>query len=75
MTKPRHPEKINKPYNPIKKKPEWIRSKIVDTQTFFKTKAIVNKNNLNTAGYAINSVFTNTLKDNPLANALMHQKN
>ena len=48
MTKPRHPEKINKPYNPIKKKPEWIRSKIVDTQTFFKTKAIVNKNNLNT---------------------------
>ena len=48
MTKPRHPEKVNKPYNPIKKKPEWIRSKIVDTQTFFKTKAIVNKNNLNT---------------------------
>ena len=48
MTKPRHPEKINKPYNPIKKKPEWIRSKIVDTQTFFKTKAVVNKNNLNT---------------------------
>ena len=48
MTKPRHPEKINKPYNPIKKKPEWIRSKIVDTQTFFKTKEIVNKNNLNT---------------------------
>ncbi len=48
MTKPRHPEKIKKPYNPIKKKPEWIRSKIVDTQTFFKTKAIVNKNNLNT---------------------------
>ena len=34
-----------------------------------------NKNNLNTAGYAINTVFTNTLKDNPLANALMHQKN
>ena len=48
MTKPRHPEKINKPYNPIKKKPEWIRSKILDTQTFFKTKAVVNKNNLNT---------------------------
>ncbi len=48
MTKPRHPEKINKPYNPIKKKPAWIRSKILDTQTFFKTKAVVNKNNLNT---------------------------
>tara|TARA_Y100001970_G_C14124077_1_gene797946 strand:- start:175 stop:1116 length:942 start_codon:yes stop_codon:yes gene_type:complete len=48
MTKPRHPEKINKPFNPIKKKPKWIRSKIIDTQTFFKTKAVVNKNNLNT---------------------------
>ncbi len=48
MSNHRHPEKINKPYNPIKKKPDWIRSKILDTQTFFKTKAIVNKNNLNT---------------------------
>ena len=48
MNKPRHPEKINKPYNPIKKKPEWIRSKILDTKIFFKTKAVVNKNNLNT---------------------------
>tara|TARA_B100001029_G_scaffold20920_1_gene13834 strand:- start:229 stop:1170 length:942 start_codon:yes stop_codon:yes gene_type:complete len=48
MTKPRHPEKVNKPYNPIKKKPDWIRSKILDTQTFFKTKAVVNKNNLHT---------------------------
>ena len=46
MTKIRHPEKINKPINPIKKKPSWIRSKIVDSQTFFKTKEIVNKNNL-----------------------------
>ena len=46
MTKPRHPEKINKPYNPIKKKPSWIRSKVLDSQTFFNTKAIVNKNNL-----------------------------
>ena len=48
MNKPRHPEKVNKPYNPIKKKPDWIRSKILDTQTFFKTKAVVNKNNLHT---------------------------
>ena len=44
--KPRHPEKVNKPINPIKKKPSWIRSKIVDSQTFFKTKQIVNQNNL-----------------------------
>ena len=38
--KPRHPEKVNKPVNPIKKKPEWIRSKIVDSQVFFQTKQI-----------------------------------
>ena len=48
MTKPRHPEKINKPFNPIKKKPNWIRSKILDTSIFFKTKEVVNRNNLNT---------------------------
>ncbi len=48
MRKIRHPEKVNKPTNPIKKKPEWIRSKIIDSQVFFKTKEIVNKNNLNT---------------------------
>jgi len=44
--KPRHPEKVNKPFNPIKKKPEWIRSKMVDSQIFFQTKQLVNKNNL-----------------------------
>ena len=44
--KPRHPEKVNKPINPIKKKPDWIRSKIVDSQIFFQTKKIVNQNNL-----------------------------
>ena len=44
--KPRHPEKINKPINPIKRKPDWIRSKIVDSKNFFETKKIVNQNNL-----------------------------
>ena len=44
--KPRHPEKVNKPINPIKKKPEWIRSKIIDSQIFFQTKQVVNQNNL-----------------------------
>ena len=44
--KPRHPEKVNKPFNPIKKKPEWIRSKIVDSKIFFQTKQVVNQNNL-----------------------------
>ena len=44
--KVRHPEKVNKPVHPIKKKPEWIRSKIVDSQIFFQTKQVVNQNNL-----------------------------
>ena len=46
MSKVRHPEKVNKPINPIKKKPEWIRSKIVDSKIFFQTKQVVNRNNL-----------------------------
>ena len=45
-TKPRHPEKIRNPINPIKKKPEWIRSKLTNSKEFFLTKTIVNKNNL-----------------------------
>ena len=44
--KARHPEKVNKPFNPIKKKPEWIRSKILDSKTFFQTKKVVNQYNL-----------------------------
>ena len=44
--KTRHPEKVNKPFNPIKKKPEWIRSKILDSKTFFQTKKVVNQYNL-----------------------------
>ena len=44
----RHPEKINKPINPIKKKPNWIRSKIVNSKEFFITKTIVNQNQLKT---------------------------
>ena len=39
----RHPEKINKPLNPIKRKPDWIRSKITNSREFFVTKSIVNK--------------------------------
>jgi lipoyl synthase len=46
MSKARHPEKVNKPINPIKKKPEWIRSKIVDSKIFFQTKQVVNQNSL-----------------------------
>ena len=42
----RHPEKINKPTNPIKKKPKWIRSKLLNSKEFFLTKSVINKNNL-----------------------------
>ena len=42
----RHPEKVNKPVNPIKKKPEWIRSKLSNSKEFFLTKTVINQNNL-----------------------------
>ena len=42
----RHPEKQNKPISPIKKKPDWIRSKLTNSKEFFLTKTIVNNNNL-----------------------------
>ena len=42
----RHPEKINKKSHPIKKKPNWIRSKLINSKEFFLTKTIVNTNNL-----------------------------
>ena len=45
-TKIRHPEKVNKPVNPIKKKPDWIRSKLSNRKEFFLTKTVVNQNNL-----------------------------
>tara|TARA_B110000971_G_scaffold213914_1_gene245354 strand:+ start:1111 stop:2049 length:939 start_codon:yes stop_codon:yes gene_type:complete len=46
--KTRHPEKIKNIISPLKKKPDWIRSKITDSKIFFKTKEVVNKNKLNT---------------------------
>jgi len=44
----RHPEKVNKPVNPIKKKPKWIKSTLTNSQEFFLTKTIVNQHNLKT---------------------------
>jgi len=46
--KARHPEKVNNPISPIKKKPNWIRTRILDTQNYFKTKEIINKKKLHT---------------------------
>ena len=42
----RHPEKQKNPINPLKKKPEWIRSKLTNRREFFLTKSVVNQNNL-----------------------------
>ena len=36
-------KKINNPIHPIKKKPSWIRSKIINSQNYFKTKDIINQ--------------------------------
>ena len=44
----RHPEKINKPVNLIKKKPSWIRSRLVNSQNFFLTKSIINQKKIHT---------------------------
>ncbi len=44
--KVRHPEKINKPDNPIKRKPSWIKSKIINSREFFTTKRLINKSKL-----------------------------
>ena len=44
----RHPEKINNPISPIKKKPIWIRTKITNTENYFKTKEIIDKKKLHT---------------------------
>ena len=46
--KPRHPEKINKPVNPIQRKPDWIRVKISNSSIYNETKEIVKSNNLHT---------------------------
>ena len=44
--RPRHPEKVKNPINPIKKKPDWIRSKLINSKEFFLTKTVVSQNNL-----------------------------
>ena len=41
-----HPEKVNKPVNPIKRKPNWIKSKIINSKEFFITKSLINKSKL-----------------------------
>ena len=44
----RHPEKRNKPDNPPRRKPEWIRVKAPTSKEYFKTLSIVRENSLHT---------------------------
>ncbi len=46
MNKVRHPEKQKNQINPIKKKPTWIKSKLLNSKEFFLTKSIVNQQKL-----------------------------
>ena len=46
--KPRHPEKIHKPSNPIQRKPNWIRTRLTNSSINSNTKKIVKNNNLHT---------------------------
>ena len=46
--KPRHPEKIHKPSNPIQRKPNWIRTRLTNSSIYSDTKKIVKNNNLHT---------------------------
>ena len=44
----RHPEKQNRPDNPIQRKPDWIRVKAPTSRGFAQTRAIVREKNLHT---------------------------
>jgi len=45
-TKPRHPEKVHKPANPVKRKPAWIKVRAGGSPVYNETRKIVQENNL-----------------------------
>jgi len=45
-SRPRHPEKANKPDSPILRKPAWIRVKAPGSEQYQETRKIVRENNL-----------------------------
>ena len=45
-TKPRHPEKQNRPDSAVLRKPSWIRAKAPGSAAYAETRAIVKENNL-----------------------------
>lgn len=46
--RPRHPEKINRPDNPVLRKPGWIRVKAPASRAFHETRELMRKFHLNT---------------------------
>ena len=48
MSTIRHPEKIKKPDNPIKRKPSWIRVKAPNSKTYVETRDLMREWNLTT---------------------------
>jgi lipoic acid synthetase len=47
-TAPRHPEKANRPDNPIQRKPEWIRVRAPTHPVYYETRALMRDNRLTT---------------------------
>ena len=45
---PRHPEKINRPDNPIARKPDWIRVRAPNDPVYHETRALMRANKLHT---------------------------
>ncbi len=45
-TRPRHPEKVNRPDNPIQRKPDWIRVKAPNHPIYHETRALMRTNGL-----------------------------
>jgi lipoyl synthase len=45
-TKPRHPEKVNRPETAVLKKPDWLRVKMPGSPVYNETREIVKKNGL-----------------------------
>ena len=43
---PRHPEKANRPDNPIQRKPDWIRVRAPNHPTYHETRALMRENGL-----------------------------
>ena len=46
LAAPRHPEKANRPDNPIQRKPDWIRVRAPNHPTYHETRALMRENRL-----------------------------